>query len=236
MSECARYAEARADLMAAAIAATVRGGGDGQAVPVLRPWHDASHDERAVMLLSADSPPELVVAVHAYLHRVFKTRAAVMRARAEAATAAAAAAAAAMATAAAAAAAERSVRPMPKRRCAAATRRLRARARARASLRAREEVPGARAREGDGNGSGGGCGGGDGSAGGGGDGGGGGDDHDRDPMTAAPACDGREDHAGPARTAPGQRRVSMGAGGMRMAAASAREESGARARGSVRAE
>jgi pyruvate/2-oxoglutarate dehydrogenase complex dihydrolipoamide acyltransferase (E2) component len=195
MSECTRYADARADLSAAVIASAVRGGSDGQSAP--RRWHDASHHERTVMLLQADSPPAMVMAVHAYLHRLFKTRAAVMRTRAEAAAAAAAATAG-------------GGEPARAARTAATRRRKRATATATvaaaALARAREIVPAAR-------------------AGGGASGGGVGVDHDRDRMVAIAAATAGADHEDstrPARTAPaaGQQWTGMGAGGMRAAAAS----------------
>ena len=65
MSACSRYADARADLTAA-----VRGGADGSSAP--RQWHDATDEERTLLLLRTTSPPE-AVALHIYLHRVFKT-------------------------------------------------------------------------------------------------------------------------------------------------------------------
>ena len=93
MSACSRYAEARADLTAAVLAAAVRGGADGSSAP--RQWRDATDEHRTLVLLRATSPPEAVAALHIYLHRVFKTRAAVIKQRAEEAASTTAAAAAA---------------------------------------------------------------------------------------------------------------------------------------------
>ena len=214
MSECARYAEARADLTAAAIKAAVQGGGDGQAAPRL--WHDANHHHRTVKLLQADSPPALVAAVHVYLHRVFMARAAVMRTRAE--VAAAAAAAAALATTASMVGAARPgevSRPVtvPTRERAGAG------ARAMAMAQARGSVPAERAVDGDGMRV-------DGV----------GSDHDiRDDsvrgrgvdldqlLAAAAAGDGREDQRC-LRTPPAEQGVRTGAGGMCVAMAAVSDE------------
>lgn len=91
MSACSKYAQARADLTAAVMAAAARGGVGGSSP---QQWHDATDQQRTITLLTITSPTMMVRALNTYLHRVFKVRAAEERARAAAAAAAAATAAA----------------------------------------------------------------------------------------------------------------------------------------------
>ena len=105
MSACSRYAGARADLMAAVMAdmAKEEAAKEKAARAAARPsssytvqrWRDADEEERAVWLLGSATTPAVTAAVHNYLHRLFRARAAVVGERTAATAAAAATVAAA---------------------------------------------------------------------------------------------------------------------------------------------
>jgi len=78
MASCSRYAEARADMMATVEEAMARDACMGVSVQRWRAM-DEDEDERTRWLLACDRPA-VVAAVHTYLHRLFKTRAAAVAA------------------------------------------------------------------------------------------------------------------------------------------------------------